>query len=135
MAEKTLTPKQARFVQEYLIDLNATASARRAGFSEKSADKISYQLLGKTAVQKAIKKLQEERSLQLGRTARDVLKDIQTVTRQAQQDGDLKTALRGLELEGKHLGMFADRVEVSGTLSVASILGEVAQRREKHDTD
>ena len=49
-----LTPKQARFVAEYLIDLNGTQAAIRAGFSKKSADKIAFQLLGKTRVRAAV---------------------------------------------------------------------------------
>lgn len=57
-----LTPKQERFVQEYLVDLNATAAARRAGYSEKNADKIGSELLGKTRVSQAIQKAIQERS-------------------------------------------------------------------------
>ena len=38
MSGQTLTPKQARFVDEYLIDLNATQAATRAGYSEKTAE-------------------------------------------------------------------------------------------------
>lgn len=49
-----LTPKQVRFVDEYLVDLNATQAACRSGFSPKSAGKIGSQLLGKTGIQNAI---------------------------------------------------------------------------------
>lgn len=49
-----LTPKQARFVSEYLIDLNATQAAIRAGYSARNADKIGPELLGKTRVREAI---------------------------------------------------------------------------------
>jgi len=45
-----LTEKQKRFVEEYLIDLNATQACIRAGYSAKNADKIGSQLLGKTRV-------------------------------------------------------------------------------------
>ena len=55
-----LTPKQAKFVEEYLVDLNATAAARRAGYSEKRASEIAYQLLQKTTVQAAIAARREE---------------------------------------------------------------------------
>ena len=57
-----LTPKQERFVQEYLVDLNATAAAKRAGYSAKNADKIGSELLGKTRVSEAIQKAIQERS-------------------------------------------------------------------------
>lgn len=51
---KKLTAKQQCFVDEYLIDLNATAAARRAGYSVKTADRIGPELLGKTWVAAAI---------------------------------------------------------------------------------
>ena len=63
MSVAKLTEKQKRFVQEYLVDLNATAAAKRAGYSEKTADRIGPELLGKTcvsaAIQEAIKKRQK----------------------------------------------------------------------------
>lgn len=71
-----LTEKQKRFVKEYLIDLNATAAARRAGFSYKNADKIGYQLLGKTRVSEAIKKEMSHRAKNLGITADRVLNEL-----------------------------------------------------------
>jgi phage terminase small subunit len=49
-----LTPKQERFVDEYLIDLNATQAAIRAGYSARTADRIGPELLGKTCVADAI---------------------------------------------------------------------------------
>lgn len=65
MANK-LTPKQRQFVQEYLVDLNATAAARRAGYSDKTADRIGPELLGKPCVSAAI---QEAIALRERRTA------------------------------------------------------------------
>lgn len=65
MAHK-LTPRQRQFVQEYLIDLNATAAAKRAGYSEKTADRIGPELLGKHCVSAAI---QEAIALRERRTA------------------------------------------------------------------
>lgn len=49
-----LADKQQRFVDEYLIDLNATQAAIRAGYSANNADKIVSELLGKTGVAEAI---------------------------------------------------------------------------------
>ncbi|WP_186239348.1 terminase small subunit [Burkholderia gladioli] len=54
MKTQKLTPKQQAFVDEYLIDLNASAAARRAGYSVKTADRIGAELLGKTWVAAAI---------------------------------------------------------------------------------
>ena len=45
-----LTAKQQRFCDEYLIDLNATQAAIRAGYSPKTAEQLAYQLLQKTSV-------------------------------------------------------------------------------------
>ncbi len=54
-----MTPKQEKFVLEYLIDLNATQASIRAGYSENRASEIGYQLLQKTTVLKAIQKAQK----------------------------------------------------------------------------
>jgi len=53
-----LTPKQERFIQEYLVDLNATQAATRAGYSAKSAETIGLQLLRKKQVSSAISQAQ-----------------------------------------------------------------------------
>ena len=68
-----MTLKQKIFVKEYLIDLNATQAAIRAGYSAKNADKIGSQLLGKTSVFAAIEKAQEERAGKLSIDAEYVL--------------------------------------------------------------
>ena len=111
-----LTPKQEMFCQEFLVDLNGAAAARRAGYSEKTAHEQAAQLLAKLSITERIAELKRERIEKVARTAQDVLNDIIAVTAQAREEGDLKTALKGLELQGKHLGMFTDRVqqEVSG---------------------
>jgi len=49
-----MTPKQARFVQEYLIDLNATQAAIRAGYSERTAQEQGSRLLSNVMVSRAI---------------------------------------------------------------------------------
>lgn len=62
MTDKKLTPKQARFVEEYLIDLNATQAAIRAGYSEKTAEKIGSENIRKPEVKAAIDNAQFKRS-------------------------------------------------------------------------
>ena len=57
-----LTPKQQRFVDEYLIDLNATQSAIRAGYSPKTAEQGAAQLLRNIKVQEKITELQNARN-------------------------------------------------------------------------
>lgn len=53
---QTLNPKQSRFIQEYLIDLNATQAAIRAGYSKKTAGQMGFDLLKKPEIQSAIQK-------------------------------------------------------------------------------
>ncbi|MFX7037086.1 terminase small subunit, partial [Acinetobacter baumannii] len=55
-----LRGKQQRFVDEYLIDRNATQAAIRAGYSAKTAEQMGYQLLQKTSVQEHISKGEAE---------------------------------------------------------------------------
>ena len=74
MAE--LNEKQQRFVEEYMIDLNATQAAIRAGYSVKSASDIGGQLLGKTHVQRAIARAKAERSRRTGITQDRVLQEL-----------------------------------------------------------
>jgi phage terminase small subunit len=70
-----LTPKQARFVQEYLIDLNATQAAIRAGYSAKTAEQIGHQLLKKTSVAEAVAQAQAKLSEKTGITVERVLEE------------------------------------------------------------
>lgn len=58
----TLTAKQERFVEEYLVDLNATQAAIRAGYSAKTAEQQGSRLLGKVKVAEAIQGAQARRS-------------------------------------------------------------------------
>lgn len=111
-----LTDKQTAFVREYLVDLNTTRAAIRAGYSERTASRIGPQLLGKTCVREAIEKAQAKRARRVEVKAEDVLRGVIEVTTQARDSGDLKTALKGYELQGKHLGMWTEKVkqEVSG---------------------
>ena len=133
---KKLTPKQQRFVDEYLIDLNATQAAIRAGYSEKTAQQTGSRLLLNVVIQAAIAKAQEKRSERTEISQDYVIKTIvETIERcsQAKQvydksgelvmtetpDGELAPAykydatnvLKGAEMLGRHLGMFTDKVD------------------------
>lgn len=71
-----LTPKQQRFVEEYLIDLNATQAAIRAGYSEKTAKSIGQENLTKPDIQKAIEEAQNKRTEQTQIDSAYVLKRL-----------------------------------------------------------
>ena len=53
--DKVLTPRQARFVEEYLKDLNGTQASIRAGYSAKTANEQAAQNLAKLSIQQAVK--------------------------------------------------------------------------------
>ncbi|QPF33250.1 terminase small subunit [Acinetobacter lwoffii] len=71
-----LTPKQQRFVEEYLIDLNATQAAIRAGYSEKTAKEIGSENLTKPNIAKAIEEAQNKRTEQTQIDAAYVLRRL-----------------------------------------------------------
>lgn len=71
-----LTDKQKRFVDEYLIDLNATQAAIRAGYSEKTARSIGQRLLTNVDIQKAIEDAQSKRAEQTQIDAAYVLRRL-----------------------------------------------------------
>ena len=123
-----LTDKQAKFVDEYLIDLNATQAAIRAGYSANRASEIGYQQLQKTTVQEAIAEAMDNRSKRVQRTDDDVMRDLAAIRADAMQivhdkDGnavmlDKPSAIKTLELEGKHLAMWTDKQQLSGDVGL-----------------
>ena len=161
-----LTAKQEAFVNEYLIDLNATQAAIRAGYSEHTANEIGSQNLAKVSIQEAIQVLMDERRKRTVVTQDMVVKELARIAfldiRNAyNDDGELlaipdmpedvaravggmdirkvKTWGKGddeareeewahniklidkkgaLELLGRHLKMYTDKVEQTGTLNV-----------------
>ncbi len=73
MADKKLTAKEAKFIEEYLIDLNASAAARRAGYSKKTANRIGPQNLSKVHIQEALTFARQELSAKTGITPEKVI--------------------------------------------------------------
>ena len=74
-----LTARQTRFVEEYLIDLNATAAAKRAGYSEKSAYSLGQRLLKHPGVAEAVDAAIQERTERLGLQADDVVLELRRI--------------------------------------------------------
>ncbi len=72
----SLTPKQARFVEEYLLDLNATQAAVRAGYSPKTAKQQGQRLLTNVDVQAAVTEAQKARSERTNAEADDVVLEL-----------------------------------------------------------
>lgn len=75
----TLTDKQARFVEEYLVDLNATQAAIRAGYSENTAAVIGCENLTKPNIASAIAQAKADRSTRTEITQDKVLREIARV--------------------------------------------------------
>lgn len=108
-----LTEKQKRFVEEYLIDLNATQAAIRAGYRENSAMEQGYQLLQKTSVQHAIQQAQNKRSKRTEISQDDVIKGLMLEATREGEGSSHSARVSAWSLLGKHLGMFKDRVDIT----------------------
>jgi phage terminase small subunit len=124
-----LTPKQERFVQEYLVDLNATQAAIRAGYSLNTAAQHAARLVRNVKVSAAIKAAQTEIAKSLGLDAQWVLRRLHEISdrcvqaqpvldHQGNETGEYRFdsagANRATELIGKHLGMFTEKHELTG---------------------
>jgi len=148
-----LTPKQARFVEEYLIDLNGTQAAIRAGYSPNTANEIASENLAKPSIAAAVAVAMAERSRRTGITTDRVLEEIaklafvnaadiinlqngtilaggvrddtaavqsikvKTIPTEegdiTEQEVKLYDKTRNLELLGRHLGLFNDKLAVT----------------------
>lgn len=111
-----LTAKQTAFIREYLVDLNATQAAIRAGYSEKTAGAIGSENLQKPEIEDAIFEAMEARSKRVGWTAGDIMRDLMEIANN--RFVEPKDRLKAYELGGRHLGMFKDKVEHSGNMGV-----------------
>lgn len=137
-----LTPKQKRFCDEYLIDLNATQAAIRAGYSEKTAGQIGEQNLKKLEIRSYIDDRMAEKESSLIASQEDVLKTLSNIL----SGEEMGTVLRGVgkgaqvidqappsnadkiraaEILGKYYKLFTDRqeVEVKGAVQFIDDIG------------
>jgi hypothetical protein len=114
MALRPLTPKQQRFVAEYLLDLNAAAAARRAGYSERTADRQGHQNLRKPEIADAVSEAQRERAERVELTQDWVLDRLRHESQLTGKDASHSARVAALKLLGLHLGMFPRKHVVQG---------------------
>lgn len=107
-----LTPKQARFCQEYLVDLNATQAAKRAGYSQESAHVEGCRLLKNARVRSRIAELQDAAAHRNEVSVDSVLRLLMNSYEAAMAAKQHGPAVRAAELLGKTIGMFRDKLEL-----------------------
>jgi phage terminase small subunit len=122
-----LTDKQERFCQEYVVDLNSAAAARRAGYSEKTANRLGSRLLSNVDIQRRISELQDGRVKRCEITADEVVKKLRAISEMWPQNPS--AACRALELLGKHIGLWDSRQQQAAVIPIQVILSQpVAER-------
>lgn len=111
---ETLTPKQARFVERYLISLNGSLSYKEAYphvKNDKTAKAAASRLLTNVNVGGAIAQAQMERQERTRVTQDTVINDLTRISRKAEADRRYGDALKALEMLAKHVGLFSDNVD------------------------
>jgi phage terminase small subunit len=112
-----LNEKRKMFVLEYMKDKNATQAAIRAGYSKKTAYSIGVQLLKDLEVQQFLKEKCDEVAAEASITATGIVEQLRAIAQNPlAKDSD---RIRALELIGKYVGMFTERVEMKGQIDTA----------------
>ncbi len=108
MTDRDLTQRQSRFVAEYLVDLNASQAAIRAGYSPRTAKVIASQNLTKLNIQAAIAEAQAARAERTKVTADKVVAELALIGFAELGAENVATSDKRLALVdlGRHLGMF-----------------------------
>lgn len=123
-----MEPKQEKFCIEYLVDLNGTQAAIRAGYSKRSATVTAARMLTKANIQEKIRELKDAQEKRTLVTADFVITGLKTIAERCMQgeevrdkDGnptgewefDSSGANRAFELLGKHLNLFKESVDLN----------------------
>lgn len=116
-----LNDKQKQFCEEYIIDLNGTQAAIRAGYSKKTANEQAAQLLAKLSIQEYIQKIKNKRSERVKYSQDELMRDILEVKNRCMQANpvldkegnetgiwkfDSNGANKALDMLAKHVGFY-----------------------------
>ena len=116
-----LNDKQKQFCEEYIIDLNGTQAAIRAGYSAKTANEQAAQLLAKLSIQEYVQKIKNERSERVKYSQDELMRDILEVKNRCLQANpvldkegnetgiwkfDSNGANKALDMLAKHVGFY-----------------------------
>jgi phage terminase small subunit len=122
MTTKKLTPKEARFCEEMLVDGNQAQAAIRSGYSERCARETAYKLMQKphikAAVAKALKAQQERTQL----TADQVLLDMKRLGDKAEKARQYNAAINSRVWLGKHHKLWTEKLEHSISRSLEDLV-------------
>jgi phage terminase small subunit len=112
---KRLTDKQVAFAIHYAATLNGAESVREAGYKCAPGNEIrmSAELRNHPVIAEFIEEEMDKRRKKADVSAQYVLEKLVKIV-EATEENNPQSALRGLELIGKHLGMYRDRQEISG---------------------
>ena len=122
-----LTHKQEQFVHEFLVDLNATQAAIRAGYSSRTARAIGQENLTKPAIHQAVDAAIQERQARVEVTQDMVIEGLLKEARTATADSARVSAWN---LLGKHLAMFVEKRQVSGSVTMEQYLDGTWEKRQ-----
>ncbi len=105
-----LNERQKLFAEYYLADSNATQSAIKAGYSEKTAYSIGQRLLKNVDIRALVEKRLADAII----TTDEILTDVKSIAKSADKDSD---RLKAYEMLGKHLAMWIDKSESNVTVN------------------
>lgn len=109
-----LTPKQSLFVKEYLVDLNATQAAIRAGYSKKTAKSIGQENLTKPDVAAEIERAKQKRTNKVEITAEYVLRRINEEANYFDEGASHSARVSALKLLANHTDVCKEKHEFTG---------------------
>ena len=133
MAGRELTAKQLSFCLNYIKHFNASQAALDAGYSKINYGHIGWELLQKTTIQQRLQELTAKQAEKAELSVEWIIKELKQMYERCQSSlrtpGAIAGATKQLELLGKHLAMFSDKLIVKHDLS--DLLGEIEDESER----